>query len=247
MTSPLVLFSFAKQLHPGYVLPALPGAALFLNALIVRDPLFERKAAKNIGYVLWFVSSLVLLLFFAGILGLAPNHLLALSVVPLLTAILSIVVSRSPDRNVATIIGCTALTFSSLLGIFLTTFSETIARSASSEPILDCIADNVSETDRSFGVVGSSNYSVMYYARAWDYELWRHIDAEFVDDFSDLKKLPDHFVVRKSELNNIPENILSQYSLIEFGGRWRWFHKNSAAPLILGKCNLNKSEPEALL
>ena len=237
MLAPLLVFSFSKQLHLGYIVPALPGACLLHGALLNFNP--GALALKIKQGAIRFCLVACVIFFLMGVAGWASSELIVVSLIPLLVVLTVFFSTQKPRLSVSYLTAALALSVCSTLSLALTTFAGTIGERNSTEEILDCRSEDPNGDIPSFTVIGNNNYSAMYYARAWETELHRQVNIRTIEESNDDFEGEQDLLLRTNSLKDFSLAQLQDFHTVSADGRWVWLHRGRV-PFYVSKCDLRK-------
>jgi len=235
--APLAIFTFSKQLHIGYIVPALPGAALLLGSLLEFE--LKKRVCSTHRFFIALCGLLSVSFFAIGLRGSASADLVLLSILPLVISLCAFYAARKPFTSVLYLILGIALSMTSSMSLALTAFAGVIGDRNSTEAIMDCMANDDLNLTPDITVFGSTNFSAMYYSRAWEEEFPRKVEVvTLTDDSADLNESSD-IIIRRGALKNASSDVRNNYDLMTSEGRWVWLHKRNV-PITVSKCQLVK-------
>ncbi len=217
-----IFFTFVQQLHPLYVLPCVPGLALFCAALLHEEEegasaLFKfisgRRFVRYIGVLLVAIialgailefSSIALLLgLFLGGLGMFIRRKLQLF-----------------DRSFA---GVQLMSFSLFLVylVAIASISPYIDERASAGELLNDLADaTVHEAGiPRVGIVTKNHFSLYWTSKAGNGELSREVRVQYVEPGSISKEI-GHIILRSRDAARLSERERASFALTKKRGEW---------------------------
>lgn len=235
MLSPLLIFTFSKQLHLGYVVPALPGAAIVLAKYLEELQLGRTNKIFRVSTVLVGFGGIVF--FCLGLTGSSSLTLLYLSVIPLIGSVLALIRIRKSTQFIASTVVVMGLAISSTLALCLTALAGTISDRNSTEAILACRANDLLDPTPDVTVFGVTNFTAEFYSRANNFV--RPVNVKVLHDIgSDLTGTND-VILRRSQLKWAPAKFLEEFSEASKIGRWTWMHRKGI-PLEIDECVQNR-------
>lgn len=196
-TAPVVLI-FAKQLHPGYILPALPGFSVFIVLFFGPERIVSLLRTLN-RFIFPFLSILAIYAYANNLLGLGELFDIIFLAVIIIASIL-IQFTRFSSFTAAE----TALNVVILFSLVLVGSLQFTNQSSSTQAILGCIVKNLPQNEPlKIALVEVKQYAAYYYADSWPTEMGRPVDVDYVD-LDDLPKaLPANIIVKASKLKDL--------------------------------------------
>lgn len=217
--SPLVVFTFARQLHAAYLLPGMPGAALF-TALVLRDALESRVR------ITLACAGVAVIAGIAVMVGVAVqlNHTPVLGVIEVVTVATLVVTGYRIYSNGWS---CNSLAVVATVAYCWTTvsLSDEVSARRSSKRILECLARESAEPVPIIGTVNATSYGLHLYARTPLFPIEKTIRVVFVRGDAEAGSFPDNVLVRwidKTALTRMPE---LGFEMVRKVGRWNWFRR----------------------
>lgn len=226
--TPAIFFTFARQLHTAYVLPGIPGLALWLAGLLVSLPAFAGSAAILTRLVRGF-SLLLFTLFFAvivtGIFFKVSPVMLACSVVPFFAMAKIIHWHRRATLDASGQIGVLAILLVVTYTGILFQATEYINDKKSTQNILSLIADNTAEREPLVGVIAVNNYSFYFYTISWSGEISKALKIVYVDPTIIEQTTATDLVIGVKDLKKISAQIEQNWAPQGTVGRWTWLKR----------------------
>lgn len=217
--STLFFLTFIRQLHSGYLVPVIPGAALCLAQCFT----FESKEMHAMSFQrVVYLAGLVLT-------GLAVAGLILASSVTwcllaLLCAVLFVVVGKlSPQRVDFRVSMLTSpLTVVLVLVFFILIGSPVADGIKSSEKILLCVANHSDIPNTKVGVISSRAYSALMLSEAWASELPRPLDITLIPGSEAVATTIDDLVLRTKDYPLLSKDfrVHGRY------GDWLWAQRS---------------------
>lgn len=213
--SAAVIFTFARQLHPGYILPAIPGLSILTALLLDRYPYREQgKLFLFLGVLFCIIGFGVLI---SGLyLGIEPgiDWLIPGFILMMLAALRELFHRRSIAVLATIAVAAYSLAISGL--------AQNVGESTSTESILRCIAYFSKDARPVIGLVDANNYSIYFYSRAWKGELSKPVDIRYLKSEALPQDIPSDLVLRAKFWNDIKASIPPQYTVVTSVNRWIW-------------------------
>lgn len=223
--SPALIFTFTRQLHFGYVLPAIPGLAL-LAAFFIREKYYVIYKVLT-----WFLGLGTIGALIAGALTGATMWNIYIAVIPF--SILMALVLRYPRE---TFNECRLAIFTtSTFAVLTLVLANNIGESRSAEVILRCLSHYSAESESHVGLINANSYSMYFYSRAWQEEFEKPITLSFFREDNLSSNLPLDVVIRTKELQTLRAKLPPDYEVITSHERWTWL-RSSKSPLKIGVC-----------
>jgi 4-amino-4-deoxy-L-arabinose transferase-like glycosyltransferase len=235
MLTPLFVFTFSKQLHLGYVVPALPGAALLLSTYW--DQLSFSSINISYRYFGLVICAIGLLFFFLGLVGWTSATLVYLSFFPAVGLIYACYKSVRNYECDVSFIAIFGLATVCVAGLSVTTFAGIISERTSTLPILECRSRDRLDAHPAVTVFGGSNFSALFYSRSD--ELVRPVLVTVMDNMMEDLRKTDDIILRKSKMKWTPKIVLERFRTVSKIGRWVWLHRKTV-PLEIDDCKENR-------
>ena len=233
MLSPVVIFTFARQIHPGYVLPGLPAAALLIVWLL------ERESKRDITFVDSFIGPWIftgrlvalfsIVAFIVGFAGWARFDMVWIMIPSCLSGMALFLLPKIYLQRCRE-----ALAFFSVAAVVcyngaISVSADEIDENSSAKSILRIIAERSYDKLPVVGVTGNSNFSTFFYSRAWQGELDRPIDIRHFGSLSEVndKNSPPDILVRTERSRNSFNQMPANYEVMDSSGRWTWLHDSN--------------------
>ena len=241
MISPAMIFTFARQIHPGYVLPGLPAGAILMALML------DESALTNCSKINRSIAPCVLLARVAaglaavglvvGLSGFAPSEMFGAL---LLTCLCCIGLLLRPTKSITTWRKALAFVSVALVVTYngaLSVSADEIGEASSAEAILNCISVKSTQREPVVAVTGNSNFSPLFYSQAWEGELQRQVSVKFFPDLKSIgkEKLPADLLLKLDRKSSAIEGLPNHYKMIDAAGRWAWLH-DSRYPLNAENC-----------
>lgn len=235
LLSPILIFTFSKQLHLGYVVPSLPGAAIVLAKYLEELHLGRTNKYFRIFTVIVGFGGIVF--FCLGLTGSASSTLLYFSFIPLLGSIVAMMRVKKSTHIISSTVIIMGLAISSSLALCLTALAGTISDQNSTESILACRANDRLDPTPDVTVFGVSNFTAEFYSRANNFV--RPVNVRILRDIgTDLTGVND-IIVRRSQIQWAPAKFIEEFGEATKIGRWIWMHRKSV-PLEIDECQQNR-------
>lgn len=213
--APVIIFTFAHQLHAAYILPGIPGLALLSAALMSRYPSVVRSTVYVVlGVLLVFVACAS---FITGLILGTSGWLIFISFLPLLTMGLAIRKLRRA-RNEIFLAVVTVAAYS----LTIASIAETVGERRSTESILRCLTRFSPDVKPHVGVLDFNSYSIYFYSRAWRDELEKPIDVGFLESDKLPSDLPSDLLVRSKDWARLHPLLPAEYKPVVAIKRWTW-------------------------
>lgn len=175
--APFVLI-FAQQLHPGYLLPAIPGSMIFLVRLLGNERL--ANLSRLLGK---FLFPFLLLAFIISHLAIdlpetgAVKFVFVLSILAAATFVVYL-----KKKQVFGSLALSALTYSLVFMAIIIAAHDYVNENNSSKSILICILDNwPDKQEASVALIEVKQYSAYFYAESWQAEHKRSLKVDYID------------------------------------------------------------------
>ena len=213
-SAPLVLV-FARQMHPGYVLPALPGFSILIILLLGTERI-SKFSRSFIRILIPCISIAALYPIISDLLGLSLSLQIVMFLI-LLGVSLAIQIPRLRDFGIAQSACCAALVYVAvLIGA-----NKYVNEQNSTLQILGCISQNVPiEEHLKVALIEVKQYAAYFFADTWKQEIGRELDVEY-KDFDDLPTtLPTHIIVKASKQKSL--KLTPDYKRIAQVGPFLW-------------------------
>jgi 4-amino-4-deoxy-L-arabinose transferase-like glycosyltransferase len=231
--SPLIIFTFAKQIHAGYLIPALPGLALICASLFEDEPNPIRK--KLLFFLPWVITLISVGVVIVGAFWGISSLMLILSLPIVLAPCYLVYYSKNFSRM--TFLALSAVIAYSL-GVM--TLSQGLGERKSAESILRCLTHFATEEQVTVGILDSNSYSLYFYSRAWKKELERGADVLFLDPQKLPEKLPNDIILRTKDIKELLPLLPVQYDTIITLERWTWVRRKEF-PIVVSECPSDNS------
>ena len=231
--SPLIIFTFAKQIHAGYLLPALPGLALICASLFEDESHPTRK--KLLFFLPWVITIIsVGVVIVGGIWGIS-----------ILMLILSLPIVLAPCYLVYYSKNFSRMTFLALSAVIaysigVMTLSQGLSEQKSAKSILRCLTHFATEEQVTVGILDSNSYSLYFYSRAKKEKLERSTDVLFLDSQKLPEKLPNDIILRTKDIKELLPLLPVQYDIIITLERWTWVRRKEF-PITVSECPSDNS------
>lgn len=220
----IFLLCFMRQLHVGYILPALPGLSLIAARIVTElsepavrrlvallDRIFRRSALASLTIVLPIVAS-----------WLSDTTSWMLLLIPIALGIGALSLRASPNWTRASSYGVLGLAVALLFGGALLATDSWIGEQKSTSAILKTISSRNLDRSAEISFVNWTSYSSQFYAAAWAEELDAPVRASYLDEADILLRTPENLVVEKKSLNKLLPAISSRYEFVLSEGKWAW-------------------------
>jgi 4-amino-4-deoxy-L-arabinose transferase-like glycosyltransferase len=220
-----IFLTFIRQLHPMYLLPAIPPLALLLGLLFSKGFLAFVFTEEFRGRVV--SGSLVL----AGVAIAAAVALFGISLLHAWPAVavlgLAILLSFKIRKALSISEQSCALSlgFFAFILTFALSFRPLINDRFSAETMLETIADSPGCTLVGLGTANS--FSHYWTSRNWKEELAREVPIQFVPEDSRIDQNICYYLTRLSSVEKAPEDVRAHFTLIKHSGSWLLFKRAS--------------------
>ncbi len=221
--APLCFLTFIRQLHVGYILPAVPGLSLLTACVVSEARVDSRKA------VLAFERRLrqVALLLLGGALPalafwIAGTDLWAFVFVPVGLGLLILSAKRFPNETRSSAYGVLGLVVAVIFGGALLATDSLISHEKSTSGILRRISALKAETPPQVVFIDQKSYSSWFYAAAWEEELGAPVTTDYLPVEDVIKSLPQNIVVNSKQVPQLPAALLARYAYVLSDGKWSW-------------------------
>lgn len=223
VSAPL-FFTFVRQLHAMYLLPAIPAAAILTSILLKKKPVeWTFKAFKC--YSIISVMFLLALMVTCQILFEFSNQMLLMLIVCYLISVAYIWQQSFSIKNVQ-VVSSIFVFFVSFYFVGIICVTPYINKSRSTEDILLELSENsIDRKDyRKVGVVTSNIYSHYWTALAWETELKSKIDIEYLDPQKAGDSNLEYLLIEDNK-HFKPETISKNFKLAIDKGNWKLFKR----------------------
>ena len=233
MLGPVVVFTFARQIHPGYVLPGLPAAALLIVWIL------ERESKRDLTLVAsflgpWIFTGRLLALFsivafVVGFAGWARFDMVWIMIPSCLCGMALFLLPKIYLQHCREALAFFSVAIVVLYNGAISVSADEIDENSSAKNILRTIAERSFDRLPVVGVTGNSNYSTFFYSRAWQGELDRPIDIRYFGSLSEVddKNSPPDILIRTERSRNSFNQTPANYEVMDSSGRWTWLHDTS--------------------
>lgn len=224
--TPLIFFTFARQLHLGYIIPSIPAASLLLaENLITSRSDRSREVIWN-----WLDMTLVILTLLCPLVGLMLGCSVRDAFLTLFISAIGFSLTRRFNLfTLKAIHSRIALTSTLSLGLYLVStivLAFHLNTNSSTEFILREIVNNSVDAVPDIGIMSDKNYSSFWAVNAWEEELGEPAHIRFINS-QDISYLPKHLVVKAKGLLSLPSSVTSQYKERGRVGEWIWLEQLS--------------------
>jgi len=221
--SPVILFSLARQLHFGYLIPAIPPFTFFLAELFSQNK--EEKIYINLS--LYIARALHLLT--VGVIGyllyIGQYYLLIPFIAGLSLVALYLSITSHLEMNILRQ-RCLSISISALavyLGVLFPTLNL-LDLTRSSERILLTIVPNLPAGTPEIGVITKNTFSHLWVGKNWREELGRPV--KYID-ISITQSHPQYLLIENKNLKMLDQYYVDNYVNKEKIGRWNWFERKN--------------------
>lgn len=228
--SPTLFFSLVRQLHPAYVVPGIPGIAIWITYLLTTTP--ENSRSRQLGQSFIRIIAIgcpyaILLFAVAAIVVSWRYSVAAYAFIPLIfaMALRRFILSTFPSQTLQ--IGYVSSVLVSLFTAVLIIASPFVSESQSAESILQYVLDHTSEEVPTVAVIRARNYSPWYLERAAKIELGSNFKLIGVEPDQIQAISPRNIIVTSSEAKLIPEDVRGKYLQSKKIGNWIWYQRIS--------------------
>lgn len=227
--SPAIIFTFARQLHAAYVLPGVPGLALFSAYMLREAP--KIRSALAYSFLSWLMIAVSIGTIIAGFLLGTTEWNIELALIPVaILIVLAIKIRRNGSNEVIfSTITVAAFAVTTLI------LANNIGERRSTETILRCLTQYSPEAEPSVGIINANSYSLYFYSRAWREELVKPVRISFYRSEKLPTDLPVDIVVRTTELAALRRTLPSDYQVITAVEKWTWL-RNAKEQLVIENC-----------
>jgi len=226
--SPLVIFTFAKQVHPGYILPGIPGLAVCTALLLPEVPHSRLRLLFGILSVI-VVAAPPIIGISQSCFGTKP--LSPLLFLPSLFGIGWVTYRMIHGKLDELLLGVASATaFASTTWLL----ADDISKQVSTKTILECISAHSHHTQPTVGVVDANTYSLYFYSRALRNDAQQPIVIQYLSSDSLPENLPDDILLRTKDLSELSTILLSSHQQQSSLGRWTWLRRSqtSSTPVV---------------
>ena len=226
--SPAIFFSLVRQLHPAYVVPGIPGMALWITFLLTATAADSRSRQICQSFVSWmthYLPVLLVLLAAAAIYVSLNFSIAAYALIPLLFAVLLERLLRPRNSSLTLQVGYVAAVLVSVFAAASFIASPYISESQSAESILQYVIDNSPEAQPVVAVIRARNYSPWYLERAALVELGSKFTLIGVAPTELITSAPRNIILTSKESKLIPENVRADYVERTRISNWIWLQR----------------------
>jgi 4-amino-4-deoxy-L-arabinose transferase-like glycosyltransferase len=226
--APLFIFTFARQIHAGYLTPAFPALALIIaHSIRVETKQFHTLLFKTLPWILFITS--VGIFVFGALWGIESGMFLILAGL-LILAFLSFLLRHYFD---AIPLLSVQIVLAFATGLVALTHGLSVRRSV--ESIVRCITHNSLNESSLVGLFDASSYSLYYYRNAWREELPKIFDIRYIDPSQLDQPLPPDIILRTKDMDDLMPTLGQRYRLISSFGRWAWV-RSQDMPVDTANC-----------
>lgn len=228
--SAALFFTFVRQLHAMYVLPCIPGMALFTAVLLDRRD--ESGAADSLeilakGTLRWLSPLIMVVFILSGVWLEVPLAAIGLAIVlacggTLLVNKLLVLNTRfAAIQSVAS-----SVMLSYLVGIVCITSYVDERRSAAE--LLDDIADATIEQPHvpNVGIVTKNSYSLYWTSKAWANELSRELRVQYAEP-GHITDGISYLILRSKDVFKLSDHELEVFGYVKQRGKWVLLSRNT--------------------
>ena len=226
--SPAIFFSLVRQLHPAYVVPGIPGLALWIAYLLSATSTQLRSYQLSRSFITYLARTfpyLIILLAAATVYVCLSFYSAAFALVPLIFAIVLERCLRPRLASLTVQIGYVGTTLVSLFVAATYIAGPYISQDQSAESILQYVLDHSAEQPPIVAVIRARNYSPWYLERAAELELSGKFTLIGVAPEDIALSAPKNIILTSNEYKLLPSDILSTYSQSSKIGRWIWMQR----------------------
>lgn len=218
--STLVFLTFIRQLHTGYLVPVIPGAALLLAQYFSFES--QRSCALNFQRIVYLAA---LVLTGLSVAGLVIGGSVLWSLLALVSALMFAAAARLSLRHLDFRVSMLAspITVVLLLVFFIQIGSPVADGIKSSEKILLCVANHSADPNTHVGVVSSRAYSALMLSEAWASELPHPLQITLIPGEEASTSTLDDLVLRARDYPLLSKDfqIFARY------GDWLWVKRST--------------------
>lgn len=237
--SPALFFTFVRQLHGMYLLPAVPGLAIFSARLILRA--FETTSSPVERSRLLLPGELIRISTFAGAtvmiaasLFFAPSFYPLLAILPLGYLIRSSRESGSSGALFGSMINSGG-SVAALYVIVLTCATPILESRMSATRILDKVAESGTGETASIALINANKYSPWWMARAWKTELSAPVTVFYIHPNEIGSEGVKDVLIRAGQENRLPPAQLPNFRTVMQDGGWKWITRTTQTARIAGQ------------
>lgn len=222
--SAAIFFTFVRQLHAMYVLPCIPGIALFTASLLKTETdksisfLKSKKFSYSIGIISLAIISTGAILSFSSISLFFGICLAAFGV---------FILNKLKESN-SSYAHVQLLSSSSFLIYFLVIVCMTpyIDERRSAAELLYNLADSTIEEYKvpRVGIMTKNNFSFYWTSKAWHNELSRKVRIQYVEP-TNIPKNVKHMILREKDVNKLSNRFKSAFVFEKQVGKWQLFNR----------------------
>lgn len=220
MSIPIIFLIFIRQLHFGYLVPALPGAALWFAEMYSHT----KENLKHYVIINNFLRLIILLCPFVAISFGADEVVVIYTALALMICFL---ISRLKLGSIEIL----ASTASVLYLLIYLTWSPIVGAMRSTETVMDCIANTSIERMPEVTVIGDRSFSANWLVDAWELELPQPFTLSFAPDKKTISETADYVIQSRKE----PVMSFASFEQNAEIASWRIYSKNKTRAI---NCNL---------
>ncbi|NMC62172.1 MAG: glycosyltransferase family 39 protein [SAR324 cluster bacterium] len=229
-TSGAAFFTFVRQLHGMYVLPCIPGMALFCAVLFFENKenlplhIFERLKSRNLQLVI-FVISVVLIV--AGVWLGFSSFALILGVALTAVGIMFLGKINEINTKMAAVQVLSVTSFLMYLLVIIC-LGPYIDERRSAGELLNDIADAAVLQKRvpQVGVMTKNSFSLFWTSKAWESELSRELHVRYVEA-EQIPKNIGHVILRAKDASMLPELERKGFAFAKQQGDWKLYSRKN--------------------
>ena len=225
--APALFFTFARQLHIGYIIPGIAGISI-ASAWCVTALLDAGYRAQLQQFVV-VVASIAILASLSLIGGASffsltsPFHLQVVALA--LTGLFLACFSLRYRHQAMFQLGLTCVALVSCFGGLIFALSTQSNQASSSRSAINAILAVEPEFRPTIGIITENTYSHYFYSLAWQGELSRAVQIQYVSAPNINDSALKHLLIKNKDLRSVPKQALVHFSSVVNFGKWTWLKR----------------------
>jgi hypothetical protein len=218
--SPGIFFTFARQLHSSYIIPGIPGLALFCSKVL----LTEELRLKQVKFLKIFAWCVVVLPFILLPISWELESSAIFFLFGLLISLFGIVVvAQKKSHQLPAYARGSFLSGLALIAVIFA-FTPHINIRKSTETILNQIAERSSGKELTVGVCTENIFSYYWVTKAWNTELTAPMHISFFKGGEIIPQGINDLLIKGADIDALKETLLD-FELVSEVGRWKWYRR----------------------
>lgn len=224
--TPLVMFTFARQLLITYAIPGVAGFSLVAATILCSANASSRLRRWLVGGI--YCTPIVALLVVAAYLLLGHESRVSLvAILPLVLLFVPLVhLCQYPETSHTNVIASFAVCIVSLFSFILVLIEVPVNERYSAKPILQCLVNHATSSVLSVGVLGNRSSSSFFYSQADLGTTSKELSMVPVDEATPIKTVPGDLIFSRNDRSVNLKSIPADYSLVIELGSWSWMSKS---------------------